>query len=128
MNQRDASDSEAEGPETKDTKDEEDDWRKYFEDEPAPPEAPMAKTPGVRLHQMTIHQSLHSLSSHRAVFTRTWLALLPRLSKAKDAEKLVVRVLNIMHRELLPHFTRPVLVMDWIGACVDYGEISLVSN
>ncbi|KXN84634.1 hypothetical protein AN958_12234 [Leucoagaricus sp. SymC.cos] len=122
----DASDSEAEDPDAnKSTNDGEDgdDWRKYFEDEPTPPEVPKAKTPGIRLHQMTVHQSLHSLASHRAVFTRTWLALLPRLSKTrtKDAEKLVVRVLNIMHRGILPHLTRPVLVMDWISACVDYG-------
>lgn len=107
--------------------DDDDDWRKYFEDEPAPPEAPKAKTPGIRLHQMTVHQSLHSLASHRAVFTRTWLHLLPRLSKCKDAEKLAVRVLNTMHRGILPHLTRPVLIMDWIGACVDYGERSSLS-
>ncbi len=107
----------------KDNEDEgDDDWRKYFEDEPAPPEAPKAKAPGIRLHQMTVHQSLHSLASHRAVFTRTWLTLLPRLSQHKNAEKLAVRVLNIMHRGILPHLTRPVLIMDWIGACVDYGE------
>lgn len=119
----DASDSEIEAPESKENNDDDDDdWRKYFEDEPAPPEAPKAKIPGVRLHQMTVHQSLHSLASHRAIFTRTWLALLPRLSKSKDAEKLAVRVLNIMHRGILPHLTRPVLVMDWVGACVDYGE------
>ncbi|KAJ3570848.1 hypothetical protein NP233_g4128 [Leucocoprinus birnbaumii] len=122
-NSGDASDSDVENYEMKQNegKEEEDDWRKYFEDEPAPPEAPKAKVPGVRLHQMTIHQSLHSLASHRAVFTQTWLVLLPRLSRSKDAEKLVVRVLNIMHRGILPHLTRPVLVMDWIGACVDYG-------
>ncbi|KAF9448135.1 CBF-domain-containing protein [Macrolepiota fuliginosa MF-IS2] len=117
----DASDSDIEAPESNDNKDDNDDWRKYFEDEPAPPEAPKAKDPGIRLHQMTIHQSLHSLASHRAVFTRTWLALLPRLSKSDTAEKLVVRVLNVMHRGILPHLTRPVLIMDWVGACVDYG-------
>jgi len=27
-----------------------------------------------------------------------------------------------MHRGVLPHLTRPVLVMDWISACVDLGE------
>jgi len=26
-----------------------------------------------------------------------------------------------MHRGVLPHLTRPILVMDWIGACVDMG-------
>jgi U3 small nucleolar RNA-associated protein 19 len=121
-------DGEVEEPKKKDKKDEDedsdeddDDWRKFFEEEPPAPEVPKAKTPGVRLHQMTIHQSLHSLASHRAVFTRTWLLLLSHLPKSKDAEKLAVRVLNIMHRGILPHLTRPVLVMDWVSACVDYG-------
>ncbi|EKM82438.1 hypothetical protein AGABI1DRAFT_68058 [Agaricus bisporus var. burnettii JB137-S8] len=109
------------GDEGSDNDDDDDDWRKYFEEEPAAPETPKAKAPGVRLHQMTIHQSLHSLASHRAVFTRTWLLLLSRLSKSEDGDKLAVRVLNIMHRGILPHLTRPVLVMDWVSACVDYG-------
>ncbi|TRM62303.1 CBF/Mak21 family-domain-containing protein [Schizophyllum amplum] len=100
-----------------------DDWRKFFDDEPA---AKDAKTPAVsaRLHNMTIHQSLHSLSSHRAVFTRAWLTLLPRLTVRDDPETsraLAVRALNVMHRGVLPHLTRAVLVMDWIAACVDYG-------
>lgn len=129
----DGSDSEVEETEQKDNDDDDDenevdDWRKYFDEEPTRPETPKAKTPGVRLHQMTVHQSLHSLASHRAVFTRTWLALLPHLSKSKDAEKLAVRVLNIMHRGILPHLTRPVLVMDWISACVDYGKAPLCHN
>jgi len=124
-NKEDGSDSDVEDPKTQNNEGDEDDWRKYFEDEPVPPEAPKAKTPGVRLHQMNIHQSLHSLASHRAVFSRIWLALLPRLSKATDTEKLAVRVLNIMHRGILPHLTRPVLVMDWISACVDYGEFEV---
>lgn len=117
----DDSDSDVEDPKTNNNEDDEDDWRKYFEDEPAPPEALKAKEPGVRLHQMNIHQSLHSLASHRAVFSRIWLALLPRLSNVADTEKLAVRVLHIMHRAILPHLTRPVLVMDWVSACVDFG-------
>jgi len=117
----DDSDSDVEDPKTNINEGDEDDWRKYFEDEPAPPEAPKAKEPGVRLHQMNIHQSLHSLASHRAVFSRIWLALLPRLSNATDTERLAVRVLHIMHRAILPHLTRPVLVMDWVSVCVDYG-------
>ncbi|KAJ2913776.1 hypothetical protein MD484_g6635, partial [Candolleomyces efflorescens] len=104
----------------------EDDWRKFFEDEPAPQDT---KQKSSRLHKLTIHQSLHSLSSHKAVFTRAWLTLLPRLaltgreSEEEQQEKkvLAVRVLNVMHRGVLPHLTRAVLVMDWIAGCVDYG-------
>ncbi|KAL0959525.1 hypothetical protein HGRIS_011238 [Hohenbuehelia grisea] len=112
--------------------DDDDDWRKFF-DEPAPDDsAKKPKAPGARLHKLTLHQSLHSLPSHRAVFTRAWLTLLPRLSPpstakgarhtmTEEAKGSITRTLNVMHRGVLPHLTRPVLVMDWIGACVDYG-------
>ena len=58
--------------------DEGDDWRKFF-DEPSPDDAQSAQSsqPRARLHTLTIRQSLHSLASHRAVFTRAWLTLLP---------------------------------------------------
>ncbi|KAG6894298.1 hypothetical protein C0992_006672, partial [Termitomyces sp. T32_za158] len=99
--------------------DDEDDWRKFFDEEP---EAKNDKTqgPGARLHKLTIHQSLHALASHRAVFTRAWLALLPRLSVTGDGKDLTMRALNFMHHGVMPHLTRPVLVMDWVGASVDY--------
>jgi len=106
-----------------DGEDENDDWRKFFEEEPVTPENGKTKS-GLRLHKLTVHQSLHSLSSHRAVFTRAWLTLLPRLSDPGNPEKtkaLAMRPLNLMHRGVLPHLTRPILVMDWIGGCVDLG-------
>ncbi|KAL1734209.1 CBF/Mak21 family-domain-containing protein [Schizophyllum commune] len=105
------------------TEDDDDDWRKFFDDEPEAG-AGKDKAPSARLHNLTIHQSLHSLPSHRAVFTRAWLTLLPRLTIKGDPElsrALAVRALNVMHRGVLPHLTRAVLVMDWIAACVDYG-------
>ncbi|KAF7365435.1 Ribosome biogenesis protein Noc4 [Mycena venus] len=100
-----------------------DDWRKFFEDDTASKDADKKK-PGARLHKLTIHQSLHSLPSHRAVFTRAWLALLPKLSAVRDVEKsksLSSRALSVMHRGVMPHLTRPVLIMDWVGGCVDHG-------
>lgn len=107
--------------------DEEDDWRKFFEDEPEPklPQSKDPKKPHVRLHKLSLHQSLHSLASHRAIFTRCWLALLPQLSlrdyTKEVKEALATRALNVMHRGVLPHLTRAILVMDWIAGCVDYG-------
>ncbi|KAF9033161.1 ribosome biogenesis protein Noc4 [Panaeolus papilionaceus] len=98
-----------------------DDWRKLFEEEKTPEGA---KGPSMRLHRMSTHQSLYSLNSHKAVFTRTWLMLLPRLSVGADEETrkvLATRALNLMHRGVLPHLTRPFLVMDWISSCVDMG-------
>lgn len=104
-------------------KDENDDWRRFFDDEQVSADVGKPKAPGVRLHKMTIHQSLHSLGSHRAVFTRAWLTLLPRLSgRSENFKVLATRALNIMHRGVLPHLTRPLLVMDWIGECVDLGQ------
>jgi len=101
----------------------EDDWRKFF-DGPEPTDKSKKTGPGPRLHRMTVHQSLHSLQSHRAVFSRAWMTLLPRLSRSGDIEAtkaLAARVLNVMHGGVMPRLTRPVLIMDWIGSCVDYG-------
>ena len=110
--------------EVNDQANENDDWRKFF-DEPVSADADKPKGPGVRLHKMTVHQSLHSLGSHRAVFTRAWLTLLPRLSRPSNFKALATRALNVMHRGVLPHLTRPLLVMDWIGECVDLGQFHL---
>ncbi|KAF8919369.1 CBF/Mak21 family-domain-containing protein [Mucidula mucida] len=104
--------------------DEEDDWRKFFDEDTTAKDLKKNEGPKGRVHSLTIHQSLHSLASHKAVFTRAWLELLPRLSVKSNAQAskvLATRVLNILHRGVMPHLTRPVLVMDWIGACVDYG-------
>ena len=104
--------------------DEQDDWRKFFDDEPNSKN--MKKVVGVqgRTHQLTFHQSLYSLQAHRAVFTRTWLTFLPHLSSISTSASrvLTTRALSIMHRGVLPHLTRPILVMDWISACVDFGK------
>ena len=105
---------------------EEDDWRKFF-DEPEPTDKSKKTGPSPRLYKMTVHQSLHSLQSHRAVFSRAWMTLLPHLSRGGDIEAtkaLAVRVLNVMHGGVMPRLTRPVLIMDWIGSCVDYGKRS----
>ncbi|KAF8868202.1 CBF/Mak21 family-domain-containing protein [Infundibulicybe gibba] len=110
---------------TKQDNDDDDDWRKFFDDEPVTSVGAQRAT-GVRLHKLTIHQSVHSLASHRAVFTRAWIALLPRLSLEAGSAAgrgLTIRALNVMHRGVLPHLTRPVLVMDWVGGCVDVGGL-----
>lgn len=100
----------------------EDDWRKFFEDD-TDKDAAAPKVASARLHKLTLHQSLHSLSSHRAVFTRAWLALVPKLSldHTESSKALSTRALNVMHRGVMPHLTRAVLVMDWVASCVDYG-------
>jgi U3 small nucleolar RNA-associated protein 19 len=104
-----------------------DDWRKFFDD-PKPVDENTKNKPAhrrTRLHALTTHQALHNLPSHRAVFTRAWLALLPRLrvENGERARALSVRALNVMHRGVLPHLTRAVLAMDWLAECVDYGKI-----
>lgn len=107
-----------------DNEDEQDDWKRFFDDEPNAKQ--MKKVVGVqgRTHQLTFHQSLHSLQAHRAVFTRTWLTFLPHLSSISTGANraFTTRALNVMHRGVLPHLTRPILVMDWISACVDFGK------
>lgn len=102
------------------SEDTEDDWRKFFEDEAPVQEQ---KKTHARLHKLSVHQSLHSLGAHKAIFTRAWLALLPQLSVGADETRrlLASRALNVMHRGVMPHLTRAVLVMDWVGSCVDFG-------
>jgi len=102
----------------------EEDWRTFFDDDTPKYGASEQMQPSTRLHKLTAHQSLHSLAAHRAVFTRTWLLLLPHLFPAKDYNNdLSIRALNVMHRGVLPHLTRPILVLDWVGACVDHGTL-----
>ncbi|KAJ8516405.1 hypothetical protein ONZ45_g6274 [Pleurotus djamor] len=122
-------DSEDEDEETKPSEgggddEEDDDWRKFF-DEPAADKAgeKFKQGAGARLHKLNLHQSLHSLPSHRAVFTRAWLMLLPRLSDPSNptSKALMMKTLNVMHRGVLPHLTRAVLVMDWLSASVEHG-------
>lgn len=120
----DEDEDDEQSPDAEEDEDIADDWRKFFDDQDKDKDASAeAKSAGARLHKLTIHQSLHSLSSHRAVFTRTWLALLPQLSTGSEesAKALVTRALNVMHRGVMPHLTRAVLVMDWVATCVDYG-------
>ncbi|KAJ3767453.1 CBF/Mak21 family-domain-containing protein [Lentinula raphanica] len=118
----DEDDHESEG---ENKEEDEDDWRKFFDEQDKDTDT-KTKTAGIkgRKHTLTLHQSLHNISSHRAVFTHAWLSLLPKLSVPGSMERtrdLAVRALNVMHRGVLPFMTRPVLVMDWVGACVDYG-------
>ncbi|KAI0051377.1 CBF-domain-containing protein [Auriscalpium vulgare] len=93
-----------------------DDWRKFFDEPDASAGAPKS-APAARLARLTVHQSLHALPSHRAVFTRVWLALLPHLG----SRELSLRALNVMHASVIPHMTRAVMLNDWVGTCVDYG-------
>ncbi|KAG6917036.1 hypothetical protein DXG01_004162, partial [Tephrocybe rancida] len=88
----------SEDEEKSDDEEDDDDWRKFFDEEPSAKET-KTQGPGARLHKLTIHQSLHSLPSHRAVFTRAWLAMLPRLSIVEgDGKVMAMRALNVMHR------------------------------
>ncbi|RPD65784.1 CBF-domain-containing protein [Lentinus tigrinus ALCF2SS1-7] len=114
---------EDEAPEEQADADEEDDWRKFFDEPAAKPAAEGKKGPAARVHTLTIHQSLHSLAAHRAVFTRAWLALLPQLSlgSSESTKAYSLRVLNVLHRGVIPHLTRPILIMDWVSSSVDLG-------
>ena len=120
-------DEDEKSPDAEEEDDTADDWRKFFDDQGKDKDASVdTKTASARLHKLSVHQSLHSLASHRAVFTRTWLALLPLLSSdSEESSKLLVtRALNVLHRGVMPHLTRAVLVMDWVASCVDYGTYS----
>jgi U3 small nucleolar RNA-associated protein 19 len=97
---------------------EEDDWRAYF-DEPDSSKAEPSEVKERRASKVPIHEALHSVKAHRVQFTYAWLSL---LRYTKNSPQLSSRVLAILHRTVMPHLTRPVLLMDWIVACVDFGK------
>lgn len=99
---------------------EEDDWRVYF-DEPDPSDARPSEVKERRASKVPIHEALHSVKAHRVQFTSAWLSFLRYI---KNSPQLSSRVLVILHRTVMPHLTRPALLMDWIVACVDFGKHS----
>lgn len=88
----------------------EDDWRKFFD---PPEETAPAVTKHGRPSTLPVHKALHVPASHRAVFTRAWMALLPKLDEYD-------RVLKILHRQVVPYMSpeRVVEVVDWISGIV----------
>lgn len=103
-----------------------DDWRKFF-DEPdeSTPSVPSDKQKKKRINSLSLIASLHSLDSHRVQFSNCWASLVPHLASSSAFS---TRALSILHRGVLPHFTRPVRLMDWISSCVDFGEGSAGSG
>lgn len=95
----------------------EDDWRKYFETKPSTEDESKPVSEG-RSSQFSTHKSLHSVQSHQAQFSSAWLSLLQHI---KTSQQRSARVLSILHRSIMPYLTQPVQLMDWIGACVDFG-------
>ncbi|EJT99571.1 CBF-domain-containing protein [Dacryopinax primogenitus] len=94
------------------------DWLSYFE-EPVPTSDQDATKAPRRTTKLSVLQSLHHLPSHRAVFSECWLALLPHLT----TPALASRALSVLHKKVLPNFTRPLRLMDWIAGCVDHGGV-----
>ena len=97
---------------------EENDWRAYFDESDSPNAGP-SEVKERRASKVPIHEALHSVKAHRVQFTYAWLSLLRYI---KNSPQLSSRVLAILHRSVMPHLTRPVLLMDWIVACVDFGR------
>jgi len=98
----------------------EDDSHTFF-DMPDPltsqPAPSAGKGHSQRVYHLSMHQSLHPPTSHRAQFTPCWMALLPHLS---TSAALSTRALNILHRGVMPHLNKPVRLMDWIGGCGEH--------
>ncbi|KAF8708010.1 CBF/Mak21 family, partial [Rhizoctonia solani] len=94
-----------------------DDWRTFFDDAPSAKSA-TPKSNQARVHTLSTHQCLHSLSSHRAQFSACWMTLLPHIASSPS---LAARALTVLHRGVMPHMDKPVRLMDWVGGCVDFG-------
>lgn len=133
--------TQSEDEEEQNEEDKDDDWRLYFDDmkdSTASEQKKERETKGRRrrLHALSIHEQLHVPTAHRAVFTRCWLSLIPLLAPSGSFQRdnddddeqeqlnLITRALTVLHGGVLPYLTRPVLIMDWVGSCVDYGLFS----
>ena len=100
----------------------EDDWRTFF-DKPAEPEVDTGHGMG-RAGKLGTHARIHAApQAHRACLVGAWLALLPRIAEAGEAD--ASRVLGVLHVRLMPHLKKEeaVKTMDWIAGCVDYGKL-----
>ncbi|KIM21765.1 hypothetical protein M408DRAFT_300994 [Serendipita vermifera MAFF 305830] len=109
---------------TQEEKEEEDDWRAYFDTKPEE-EAEEKNGAEGRASQLSTHKALHSLQSHRGQFSMAWLAVLQHIKTSPQQSS---RVLSILHRSIMPHLIQPIQLMDWISACVDFdGSIALLA-
>ncbi|KAH7103707.1 CBF-domain-containing protein [Auriculariales sp. MPI-PUGE-AT-0066] len=103
----------------------EDDWRKFF-DKPtdAAPEAEVDMEHGMgRAGKLGTHARIHAApQAHRVALVSAWLAVLPRIADAGEAD--AARVLSVLHVRLMPHLKKEeaIRTMDWIAGCVDYGD------
>jgi U3 small nucleolar RNA-associated protein 19 len=98
-----------------------DDWRAYFDDRSDEEDTEIPRT--ARSSQLSTHDALHSVESHRIQYSRAWLALLQRI---KASPQYSARVLAILHRTVLPHLVDPLKLVDWIGACIEFREFVCV--
>ncbi|KAG8877728.1 hypothetical protein FRB98_006571 [Tulasnella sp. 332] len=101
-----SSDTEEEEVEVPDTAD---DWRTLFDEQEQNESVPVAKGKRRRLNQLPLRASLHILHFHRVQFPNCWLALVPHLAVS---QLLSAKALAILHRDVLPHGTLPIQLMD----------------
>jgi len=101
---------------------EDDDWRAFFDSKPEEEVQENSGNEG-RASELSTHEALHSLQSHRSQFSAAWLAVLQHVKKSPEQSS---RVLSILHRSILPHLLQPIQLMDWISACVDFGKLAVL--
>jgi U3 small nucleolar RNA-associated protein 19 len=104
---------------TPDDAPEEDDWRLAFREEETPVSSLVSSSKTARASELSTHQAIHSLASHRSHFTNCWFALLPRI---QGKETLVSRALTVLPRNVIPYLTRPTRLHDWVAGSVQFGE------
>ena len=70
----------------------------------------------------------HSCVAPRSVYScLANIAAPPNCPKRSlRAQELVLRAFSIMHRGVLPHLTRAILVMDWIGSSITVRRVSVL--
>ena len=87
------------------------------DDEEASEAAPQRDATKLKPHDLL------NLHSHRTVFERAWLAVLPLLTTEEELK----RVLIILHASVMPHMLRPGTLLDFLVDCCDHGTLSFPS-
>jgi hypothetical protein len=91
-----------------------DDWRTFFDDQPAAAIVPSLRS---KSRKVRAHTAFGSHFSHQTRISACWTSLMPFLTSSAEFS---ARALTILH-VVTPEFRQPFMLMDWISGCVDYG-------
>lgn len=94
----------------------EDDWKSFFDEPYATERASSSRS---RPPMLNVSRAMHSVAAQQARLSACWISLLPVLTTSPE---LSARALTVVHASITSEFRQAAKLMDWVSACVDYGE------